>query len=105
METRHRAEIRGQSFALARLKLLDEVIHGLLDELLCRVVFLAGALLVRRLAAVLPCRICPVRRGVADNGCAIAGGEGCTTHGGCHCSVPRLLPAVGRFACMRESTA
>jgi hypothetical protein len=70
METRHRAEIRGQGFALARFKLLDEIVHGLLDELLCGVVLLAGALLVRRLAAVLPCRIIPVRRGVADNGCA-----------------------------------
>ena len=97
METRHRAEIRGQGFALARLKLLDEIIHGLLDELLGGVVFLAVALLVRRLAAVLPCRILPVRRGAADNGC--------TAHGGCHCSIPRLLPAEGRFACMRESTA
>jgi len=105
METRHRAEIRGQSFALARLKLLDEVIHGLLDELLCRVVFLAVALLVRRLAAVLPCRIFSVRRGVADYGCAIAGGEGCVADCGWHNSSPRLLPAVGRSACMRESTA
>jgi len=61
METCHRAEIRGQGFALACLKLLDEVVNGLLDELLCWVVFLAGALLVRRLAAVLPCRILPVR--------------------------------------------
>ena len=97
METRHRAEIRGQGFALACLKLLDEVIHGLLDELLCGVVFLAVALLVRGLAAVLPCRIFTVRRGAADNGC--------TGHGGCHCSIPHLLPAEGRFACMRESTA
>jgi hypothetical protein len=53
----------------------------------------------------LPCRIIPVRRGAADYGWAIAGGEGCTAHSGCHCSVPRLLPAVGRSACMRESTA
>ena len=97
METRHRAEIRGQGFALACLKLLDEVIHGLLDELLGGVVFLAGPLLVRRLAPVLPCRIIPMRRGAADNGC--------TAHSGCHCSIPRLLPAEGRFACMRESTA
>ena len=97
METRHRAEIRGQSFALARLKLLNEVVHGLLDELLCGVVFLAVALLVRRLASVLPCRISPMRRGGADNGG--------TAHGGCHWSIPRLLPAEGRFACMRESTA
>ena len=97
METRHRAEIRGKSFALARLKLLDEVVHGLFDELLCGVVFLAVALLVRRLAAVLPCRIFPVRRGAADNGCI--------AHGCCHCSIPRLLPAEGRSACMRESTA
>jgi hypothetical protein len=97
MKPRHRAEIRGQGFAFARLKLLDEIIHGLLDELLGGVVFLAVALLVRRLAAVLPCRIFPVRRGAADNGCP--------AHGGCHCSVPHLLPAVGRFACMRKSTA
>ena len=66
METRHRAEVRGQSFALACLKLLNEVVHGLLDELLCGVVFLATALLIRRLAAVPPRRIFPVRRGVAD---------------------------------------
>jgi hypothetical protein len=97
MKLCHRAKVRGQGFALACLKLLDEVVHGLLDKLLRWVVFLAGALLIRRLAAVLPCRIIPVRRGVGDNGC--------TAHGGCHCAVPRLLPAVGRSACMRESTA
>ena len=105
MKPRHRGEIRGQCLALARLKLLDKKIHGLLDKLLCGVVLLAGALLVRRLAAVLPCRIFPVRRGVADNGCAVAGGEGCVADSGWHDSVPHLLPAVGRFACMRESTA
>jgi hypothetical protein len=46
-----------------------------------------------------------VRRGVADNGCAIVGGEGCVADSGWHDSVPHLLPAVGRSACMRESTA
>ena len=105
MEPRHCAEVRGQRFALACLKLLNEIVHGLLDELLGGVVLLAAALLVRRLAAVLPCRIFPVRRGAADNGCAIAGGEGCTAHCGWHDSVPHLLPTVGRSACMRESTA
>jgi hypothetical protein len=97
MKPCHRAKVRGQSFTLARLKLLNEVVNSLLYELLCGVVLLAGALLVRRLAAVLPCRIFPVRRGVADNGC--------TAHCGWHDSVPHLLPAVGRFACIRESTA
>ena len=72
MEPGHRAKVGGQGFALARLKLLDEEIHGLLDELLCGVVFLGGALLVRRLAAVLPCRIFPVRRGLLISGCGVA---------------------------------
>ena len=61
METGHRREIRGQSFALARLKLLKQVIHGLLDELLRGVVALRGALLVRGFAAER--RIFAVRRG------------------------------------------
>ena len=52
METGHRREIRGQGFALARFKLLEQVIHGLLDELLRGVVALRGALLVRGFAAV-----------------------------------------------------
>src|SRR5581483_558976 len=97
MEPSHRAKIRSQGFAFACLKLLDQIVHGLLDELLCGVVFLAGALLVRRFAAGPTCRIIPVRRGAADNGR--------TAHGGWHNSSPRLLPAVGRSACMRESTA
>ena len=105
METRHRSEVLGQGFALACLKLLNEIIHGLLDELLCGVVFLGSALLVRRFAAGPTCRIFPVRRGVADNGCAIADGEGCVADSGWHDSFPHLLPAEGRFACMRESTA
>jgi hypothetical protein len=32
METRHCSEVRGQGFALARLKLLNEKINGLLDD-------------------------------------------------------------------------
>jgi hypothetical protein len=40
------AEIRGQRLALARLKFLEQVIHGLFDELLCGVLPLCGALLV-----------------------------------------------------------
>ena len=64
MEPRHRAKVRGQGFALARLKLLDEVIHGLLDDYLSGVVFLARALLIRRVAAGPLRRIFPVRRGV-----------------------------------------
>ena len=75
MEPRHRAKIRGQGFALARLKLLDEVIHGLLNDYLRGVVFLARALLIRRVVAGPLRRIFPVRRCVA--GCAIAGGGGC----------------------------
>ena len=47
MEPGHRGQIRGQGFALARFKLLNKVVYGLLDELLRGVVFLAGALLVR----------------------------------------------------------
>jgi hypothetical protein len=50
MEPGHCREIRGQGFALARFKLLEQVVHGLLDELLCGVVFLRGALLVGRFA-------------------------------------------------------
>ena len=48
----HRSEIRGQGFALAFLKLLDQIVNGLLDELLCGVVALAGALLIRRVVRV-----------------------------------------------------
>ena len=64
METGHRAQIGGQRFALARLKLLDEVIHGLLDEQLRGVIALCGALLIGRIAAAPLRRIFPVRRGV-----------------------------------------
>ena len=62
MEPRHRAEIGGQGFALACLKLLEQIIHGLLDELLCGVVLLRGALLVRGIAAGAKRRILTVRR-------------------------------------------
>jgi hypothetical protein len=66
----------GSSFAVARFKLLDEVVHGLLDEQLGGVVLSHGALLVRRVVAVVPLRrIFPVRRRV-DVGCAIAEGVG-----------------------------
>jgi hypothetical protein len=51
METGHRREICGQCLALARFKLLKQVIHGLLDKLLRGVVALRGALLVRGFAA------------------------------------------------------
>ena len=78
METRHCSEIRGQGFALARFKLLNKKIHGLLDDKLRRVVLLAGALLIRRRAALGPLRrIFPVRRGVATVGCVVADGVGC----------------------------
>jgi hypothetical protein len=46
METGHCREIRGQCFAFACFKLLKQVVHGLLDELLRWVVVLRGALLV-----------------------------------------------------------
>ena len=61
METGHCRKIGGQGFALARLKLLDQKVHGLLDELLRGVVALRGALLVGRFAAER--RIVAVRRG------------------------------------------
>ncbi len=61
METGHRREIRGQCFALARFKLLEQVIHGLLDELLRGVVALRGALLVGGFAAVAPHFCCAAR--------------------------------------------
>jgi len=50
MEPRHCREVGGQGFALARFKLLEQEVHGLLDELLSGVVFLGGALLVGRFA-------------------------------------------------------
>ena len=74
METGHCCEIRGQSFALARFKLLEQVIHGLLDELLRGVVALRGALLVRGFAAVR--RIFAVRRG----GGVVVGAGSCVGH-------------------------
>jgi len=46
VKPRHCAEVRGQGLALARFKLLDEEVHGLLDELLGGVLPLRGALLV-----------------------------------------------------------
>ena len=46
MELRHRVQVGGQGLALGRLKLLDEVIHGLFDKLLRGVVALVGALLI-----------------------------------------------------------
>jgi hypothetical protein len=59
METGHRREIRGQRLALAFLELLEQVIDGLLDELLCGVILLHGALLIGRLS--LESRILAVR--------------------------------------------
>jgi len=93
VEPRHRSEVRGQGFALARLKLLDEVIHGLLDDYLSGVVFLARSVLIRRVAAGPLRRIFPVRCGAA--GYVIAGVGGCVADSGWHNSVPHLLPAVG----------
>jgi len=77
MEPSHCSKVGGQGFALARLKLQEEVVHGLLDELLCGVVFLGGALLVRRFAVTAERRIFPVRRG--GGGCA----AGCVKHDVC----------------------
>jgi len=72
---------------VARLKLLDEVVHGLFDKELGGVVLLCGALLIGRVAAVGPLRrIFPVRRGVA----AFAG---CVRH---DVRSP-VLPAEGRM--------
>ena len=73
MESCHCVQVRGESFALACLKLLDEVIHRLLDEQLRGVVALCGALLVGGIAAIAERRIFPVRCGVAAAGCAVAG--------------------------------
>ena len=79
VESRNRGQICGQCLALARFYLLDEEIHGLLDDELGWIVFLRCPPLIRRIAAVPQRRIFPVRRGVA--GCAIAGG-GCIADGG-----------------------
>jgi len=57
-------------------------VHGLLDEGLRGIVFLAGAVLVMGIAWPALRRIFPVRREVVANW-AIAGGEGCC---GCWCS-------------------
>ena len=86
MEPGHRRQISGQCFALARFKLPDEKVHGLLDELLCGVVLLCGALLVGRFARVAERRIFPVRRGVAA-------GAICVRHDVCS----PLVPAWGGF--------
>jgi hypothetical protein len=69
MKPGHCGEIRGQCLALARFKLLNQEVHGLLDKLLRGVVALRGALLVRGLAAER--RILAVRRGCGR--CAAAG--------------------------------
>jgi len=61
METGHCRKVGGQRFTLACLKLLDEKVHGLLDELLRGVVAQRGALLVGGLARKR--RIVAVRRG------------------------------------------
>jgi len=61
VKTGHCAEIRGQGFALALLKLLEQEVNGLLDELLRGVFALGSALLIGGVAAVR--RILPVRRG------------------------------------------
>ena len=61
VKTGHCAEIRGQGFALAFLKLLEQEVNGLFDELLRGVLALGGALLIGRIAAMR--RILPVRRG------------------------------------------
>jgi len=63
MKPGHCGEIRGQGFALARFKLLNEKVHGLLDKLLRGVVALRSALLVGRFAPVAERRIFAVRRG------------------------------------------
>ncbi len=57
----HCAEIRGQGFALAFLKLLEQEVNGLFDELLRGVLALGGALLIGGVAAER--RILSVRRG------------------------------------------
>jgi hypothetical protein len=77
MESRHYVQIGGKGFALAAFKLLDEVVHSLLDEYLCGVVSLCRALLIGRIAAISLRRIFTVRRGIAAAHCPIAGSEGC----------------------------
>jgi hypothetical protein len=47
MKTSHCVQICDKGFALSGLKLLDEVVHGLLDEQLYRVSALCIALLIR----------------------------------------------------------
>jgi hypothetical protein len=57
VKPRHRGQVRGQSLTLARLDLLDEKIHGLLDNELGLVVLLRRPSLIGRVAAVTLCRI------------------------------------------------
>ncbi len=83
MEPGHRSQVGSQRFTLARLKLLDEMVYGLLNELLRGILALAGALLVGGIAAER--RICPVRRGIAD----VAAGVRHDVHS-------PVLPAGGR---------
>jgi hypothetical protein len=71
MEPGHCSEIRGQGLAFSRFKLLEQKVYGLLDELLCGVVFLRGVLLVGRFAPVAERRIFAMRRG--GGGCVAAG--------------------------------
>ncbi len=75
VKPRHRSQIRCESFALACLDLLDEKVHGLLDDELSWIVFLCCPSLIGRIAAVALRRIFPVRRSLAA-GCAIACGGG-----------------------------
>jgi len=63
MEPGHGGKVGGEGFALACLKLLEQEVHGLPDELLCGVVFLGSALLIGRFAGTAEGRIFPVRRG------------------------------------------
>ncbi len=85
MEAGHCGKVGGQRFALACLKLLEQKIYGLLDELLRGVVFLRVALLIGRFARVAERRIFPVRR----DGCGCVAGY--VRHDGCS----PVLPARG----------
>jgi hypothetical protein len=95
METRHRRQIRGQGFAFSRFKLLEQKVYGLLDELLCGVVFLRGALLVRGLTAER--RIFAVRRG--GGGCVAAG----VRHGVCSPLVPAWGEILKEGVCLKPN--
>ena len=61
MKAGHCPEILGQGFALAFLKLFEQEVNGLFNELLRGVLTFGGALLIGRVAAER--RILPVRRG------------------------------------------